>query len=61
ERFFDFFPEFRGKELIIIFGSITFPENIIKYASRLGVYVMGWREWEYMDILNYDEIKKKRV
>jgi len=60
ERFFEFFPEFDNKALIIIFGSITFPENVIKYASKAGVYVMGWREWEYMDILNFDEIKRTK-
>ena len=58
-RFFDFFPEHKGKELIVIFGSITFPDNVIQHASRSGVYVMGWREWEYMDILNFDEVKTK--
>ena len=57
ERFFEFFPEFKNKKLIIIFGSITFPENVIKYASRSGVYVMGWREWEYMDILNFENVR----
>ncbi|MFN3480658.1 MAG: hypothetical protein ACK415_09760, partial [Thermodesulfovibrionales bacterium] len=57
EKFFDFFSEFTGKELIIIFGSIAFPENVIKYASRAGIYVMGWREWEYMDILNFDDLR----
>lgn len=56
ERFFYFFPEFKDKSLILIFGSITFPENIIRYATRSGIYVMGWREWEYMDILNFKEI-----
>ncbi|GAQ95450.1 hypothetical protein TAGGR_2343 [Thermodesulfovibrio aggregans] len=56
-RFFEFFPEFaQGRQLIIIFGSITFPDNVIKYATRSGIYVMGWREWEYMDILNFEEI-----
>jgi hypothetical protein len=59
ERFFEFFPEFRGRELVVIFGSITFPENVIRYASREGVYVLGWREWEYMDILNFDEVEQK--
>jgi hypothetical protein len=59
ERFFEFFPEFRGRELVVIFGSITFPENVIRYASREGVYVLGWREWEYMDILNFDEVESK--
>jgi len=58
ERFFEFFPEFNGRELIIIFGGITFPENVIKYASRLRIYVMGWREWEYMDILNFEDVKE---
>ncbi|MBT9145850.1 MAG: hypothetical protein DDT42_01727 [candidate division WS2 bacterium] len=59
DRFFDFFPEHKGKELIVIFGSITFPDNVSQHASRSGVYVMGWREWEYMDILNFDEVKTK--
>jgi Holliday junction resolvase len=60
ERFFEFFPEFKGKRLVVIFGSITFPENVIRYATRAGVYVMGWREWEYIDILNFKDVKKKR-
>ncbi len=58
QRFFEFFPEFKGKKLHIILGSITFPENIIKYSSKQGIYVMGWREWEYMDILNFEEVKE---
>jgi hypothetical protein len=57
ERFFEFFPEFKDKRLFIIFGSITFPENVLMYASRMGIYAMGWREWEYMDILNFDDVK----
>ena len=60
-RFFDFFPEFKGKGLVVIFGSISFPENVIKRASREGIYVLGWREWEYMDILNFDEIEKQKT
>ncbi len=55
-RFFEFFPEYADKELIIIYGGISFPENVIKYASRKKIYVMAWREWEYMDILNFDDI-----
>jgi len=59
ERFFEFFPEHIGKDLIIIFGSIIFPENVIKYATKLGIYVLAWREWQYMDILNFDKVKSK--
>lgn len=56
-RFFEFFPEHKGKGLIVIFGSITFPQNVIEHASKNSVYVMGCREWEYMDILNFEEVK----
>lgn len=56
--FYDFFPEYRDKKLVIIFGSIVFPDNVIKYATKKKVYVMAYREWEYMDILNFDEIKR---
>jgi len=59
KRFFEFFPEHTGKELIIIFGSIIFPENVIKYATKQGIYVLAWREWQYMDILNFDKVKSK--
>ncbi len=58
ERFFEFFPEYKGKELIVIFGSITFPENVIHHASRNGIYVLAWKEWEYMDILNFHAVKR---
>lgn len=58
QRFFEFFPEFSGKRLIMIFGSITFSEQVIKNATKNGIYVMGWREWEYMDILNFREVKQ---
>ncbi|NWF76291.1 MAG: hypothetical protein HXY53_06970 [Nitrospirae bacterium] len=56
--FFAFFPEYKGKKLILILASLTFPENVIEYASKLSTYVMAYREWEYMDILNFDKIKK---
>jgi hypothetical protein len=58
QRFFEFFPEFKTKKLYLILGSITFPEEVIKYASKQGIYVMGWRNWDYMDILNFEEIRE---
>lgn len=57
KRFFEFFPEYSDKRLIIIFGGVVFAENVIKYATKNKVYVMAYREWEYMDILNFDEIQ----
>jgi hypothetical protein len=57
KRFKKFFPEYKDKEIIPIFGSIIFSENVIKYATKKGLYLMAYREWEYMDILNFDEIQ----
>jgi len=31
---------------------------VIKYASKQGIYVLAWREWQYMDILNFEEVKR---
>jgi hypothetical protein len=55
-----FYPEYEDKEVIPIFASIIFPENIVQYATRKGLYVMAYREWEYMDIINFDELGKNR-
>ncbi len=58
KKFFEFFPEYQGKRLMIIFGSITFPEDVIEQASKSGIYVLAWKEWDYMDILNFDRVKQ---
>ncbi|MEK7396048.1 MAG: hypothetical protein AAB116_03830 [Candidatus Poribacteria bacterium] len=54
-----YYPEHEDKKVIPIFASIVFPEHIIQYATRKGLYVMAYREWEYMDIINFDEVSKK--
>jgi hypothetical protein len=58
--FKEFYPEYADKEVIPIFASIVFPEHIIQYATRKGLYIMAYREWEYMDIINFDELGKNR-
>ena len=59
-RFKKLFPEFQEKELIIIFASLRIPEEIVKYLTERKIYAMAYREWEYMDILNFDEVKKSQ-
>jgi hypothetical protein len=56
--FRNFFPEYEDKQVIPIFAGIVFSDEIVKYASRKGLYVMAYREWEYMDIINFDEVTK---
>jgi hypothetical protein len=58
DEFKYFFPEYSDKEVIPIFASLVFDDNVIKYATKKGLYVMAYREWEYMDIINFDKVKR---
>ncbi|MBF0342818.1 MAG: hypothetical protein HQL06_01175 [Nitrospirae bacterium] len=55
-----FFDECTGKRIIPMLASVVFKDNIIKFASRKGLYVVAYREWEYLDILNLDDINARR-
>ncbi len=56
--FYRFFPEYSNLKLIPILSTITFQENIVRYATRKKVYLLAYREWEYMDIINFYDIKQ---
>lgn len=58
-RFRKLFPEYDAKKLTPIMGSLRFDDDIISYATEKGVYAMGYREWEYLDVLNFDEVQSK--
>ena len=55
-RFRQLFPEFESYPVIPIFGSLSFTDGLISYASESGIYLMGYREWDYLDILNFAEV-----
>ena len=57
ERFRKLFPEYNDKKLIPIFASLRFEDSVINLASKENIYVLAYREWEYMDILNFDKVK----
>jgi len=50
-EFFEYFPEYTGKEIIPIFASLYIPENILKHLSKNNIYAMDLKE-DTMDILN---------
>ncbi len=54
--FYNYFPEYEGKELIPVFASIHLPEDIVKYLSKQRIYAMGMKE-DTMDIINFDIIQ----
>jgi len=57
EEIEDYFPEYKGKELIPIFSSLYISEEIVKYLSKKGIYAMGMRD-DTMEILNPDSIQR---
>lgn len=55
-KFRELFPEYAGKKIIPVFASLRFEEDLIRIASEKNVYLLAYREWEYMDILNFSEV-----
>ena len=58
ERFRELFPEYSGKEMVLILASLSINEEVLKVLTREDGYGMAYREWEYMDILNFEELKE---
>ena len=58
-EFFEYFPEYIGKKFIAIFSTLNMPKDIIEYLTKSGIYAMGMKG-DYMDILNYHEIKEEK-
>ena len=58
EHFREFFPVYNDKELVPIIAGFVFNDDVINYANKKHLYIMAYREWEYMDIINFDEVKK---
>ncbi len=56
ETFKKLFPEYGDKRLIPVFASLRFDENMIQLATEEKIYLLAYREWEYMDFLNFDKL-----
>lgn len=52
------FPEYADLELIPFLGALTLDEGLVSYLTKLGIYAVAFREWEYLDILNFEALKK---
>jgi hypothetical protein len=57
-RFRELFPEYDKLRLIPIFASLRFEPELIELATQEKLYLLAYREWEYMDILNFDLINQ---
>ncbi len=38
------------------FGNLRFEENMIELATEEKIYLLAYREWEYMNFLNFDKL-----
>ncbi|MBV6343115.1 hypothetical protein HWQ67_16160, partial [Candidatus Magnetobacterium casensis] len=54
-----FFNECVGKQIIPMLASTFIEEDIINLATSNGLHVVAYRQWEYLDILNFDAINEK--
>ena len=59
KRFKELFPEYNDKELILILGTLSIKRELLNQLTKEGIYGMAYREWEYMDILNFEELHGK--
>jgi len=57
EAFFDYFPEFRGKNFIPVFSSLYLPEEMVQALSNAGIYAMAMSD-DAMDPLNFDRVQR---
>ncbi|MHB1679474.1 MAG: hypothetical protein ACYCTB_03055 [bacterium] len=53
ERFFKFFPEYQNKQLVPVMASLSMQPNTVHLLTLNNMYAMAYREWEYMDLLNF--------
>ncbi len=60
KEFFDYFPEYKEKEIIPIFSSLYLPADVVTRLSKNGIYAMGMSD-EVMEILNYDQCISQRT
>ncbi|MHB1679694.1 MAG: hypothetical protein ACYCTB_04185 [bacterium] len=59
KRFTKLFPEYIDKQLIPIIASLNINANTLNILTKNNIYAMAYREWEYMDLLNFKKLEKK--
>jgi len=52
----DFFPEYKDKDIVLIMASLSFKDDFIRRLTEEGIYAMAYREWEFMDLLNFEDL-----
>ncbi len=53
KRFPSFFPEYSDKKLIPVMASLSMDNHFVSLLTKNDILAMAYREWEYMDFLNF--------
>ena len=53
------FPELSHLMIVPVLASLRFDEKFIPLATSNNIFLMGFREWEYMDLINFQELTGK--
>ncbi len=54
--FFDWFPEYRGRRLIPVFGALAIPDQDVAWLTRRRIYVLKMGE-EAMELVNFEAVE----
>lgn len=57
QEFFDFFPEYRGRRLIPVFGALAIADQDVNWLTRQRIYVLRMGE-EAMELVNFDAVQE---
>lgn len=52
---YDYFPEYSGKKIIPIFSSLSIPDKVAMYLTKMKIYAMAMKD-DSMELLNYEGI-----
>lgn len=56
-EFYDYFPEYMGKEVTPVFASLYIEDDVVEYLSEKGIYAMGMKD-DTMALLNVDNVSE---
>ncbi|MEQ1745288.1 MAG: hypothetical protein ABMA02_07680 [Saprospiraceae bacterium] len=60
-RFRQLFPEYKNLKMVPVLASLRFEGSFLPLATEAGIYLLAYREWDYMDLLNFDALQPKTV
>ena len=56
-RFRALFPEFASLQIIPVLASLRFEDDFLEWATEAGIYLLAYREWEYLNLLNFTALQ----